>query len=153
MSNVKSGQVQYEATYETSKKVIGLGQDLIKEEGALRHNAPAAQAVAPALEPTVTPVATSAEPAAAPLLESVTPEAAPATGEAPDLTNPLTEAVATDDNKFVPPTGALPEETDAYAEAQKFMNEEEKPALDPVEAMEPAAVPVTEPEPTLPTVT
>ena len=142
MSNFKGKQVNYDASYEAGRKVIGLGQDLIKEDGALRHRAPAAPAVAPTLEP-IEPAASSA----APVLEPVTPEATPVTGEAPDLTNPLTETVATDDNKFVPPTGALPEETDAYAEAQKFMNEGEAPVLDPVEAMEPAAVPVTEPEP------
>ena len=51
MSNFKGKQVNYDASYESSKKVIGLGQDLIKEDGALRHRAPAAPAVAPTLEP------------------------------------------------------------------------------------------------------
>ncbi len=147
--NFEGKQVVYDSAYESGKKVIGLGEALIREDGALRHKAPAAPAVTPALEPTAVPLepatpAPAPEPAAVPA-ESATPVEE---GPAPVLEDPMKQETVPSNNQFVPPVGALPEETDAYAEAQKFMNEgEEVHASGSAETMEPAAVPVTEPAP------
>lgn len=154
--NVLNSQVAYTADYDTSKKVIGIGETLTADGGMLRRKLPAGEVKAP-VAPTLAP-AEEAATLVNPLQDAVgvpsyastvpsEPSVAPNPGmlnSTPEMPAPVSEPAV--QNTFVPPAEALPAEQSVYQEAQNFMND-----VPPVPTMPTLHTPAVPTEPVAPT--